>query len=127
MAKLTVSRIFDVAQLATSKIYQDIRGFVEYMNQFVDNTIRILTNGVTIKDNLAATTFTIPCRHNKVVTVTLDKKPLAIFLGRQYPIDPQVTSFAWDFLDGTSISIKAKFDSTTNPVELSLTFVAFFE
>lgn len=127
MAKLTVSRIFDVASLATSKIYSDIKSFVEYMNQFVDNVIRILTNGVTIKDNLAATMFTIPCRHNKVETITLIKKPVAIFIGRQYPVTPQVTSFVWDFIDGTTISVTPKFDVPTSSASLDVTFVAFYE
>lgn len=127
MAKLTVSRIFDVALLAQSKIYNDIKSFIDYMNQFVDNVIRILTNGVTIKDNLAAAQFTIPCRHNKVVTVTLTKKPVVVFLGRQYPVTPQITSFAWDFIDGTTISVVPKFDVPTSTDSLDVTFVAFFE
>lgn len=127
MAKITISRIFDVAQIATSKIYSDIKGFIDYMNQFVDNVIRILTNGVTIKDNLAAVQFTIPCRHDKIETITLTKKPTVVFLGRQYPVTPQITSFAWDFIDGTTISVKPKFDSPSSTATLDLTFIAFFE
>lgn len=127
MAKITISRIFDVATLATSKIYSDIKGFVEYMNQFVDNVIRILTNGVTIKDNLSATQFTVPCRHDKIETITLVKRPTVVFLGRQFPVTPQITSFAWDFIDGTTISVKPKFDVPTSTASLDVTFVAFYE
>lgn len=127
MAKLTVSRIFDVAQLAQSKIYNDIKSFIDYMNSFVDNVIRILTNGVTIKDNLAAAMVTIPCRHNKVVSVTLTKRPIAVLLGRQYPTIPQVTSFTWDYIDGTTIGVTPKFDVPTSTDSLDLTFIAFFE
>ena len=52
MAKITISRIFEISLISASKAYEEMQPFVDYVNSLADNAIRILRNGITLQDNI---------------------------------------------------------------------------
>jgi len=111
MAKIIVSRLFDVALIASSKVFQDIEPFVTWTNEFSDNICRILTNGVSLLDNVDGQELSIDLKHNIPLEIATRKTttPRAVYLARQSPIDP-IVRFSWE-PTGVGIRLLARFDT----------------
>ena len=92
MAKITISRIFEVSLIAASKAYTDMQPFVDYVNSLADNTIRILRNGVTLSDNVSCTITTQKFTPGQALQFAVNARPVGIII---LSSDQPVTSFVW--------------------------------
>ena len=92
MAKITISRIFEVSLIAASKAYTDMQPFVDYVNSLADNTIRILRNGVTLSDNVSCTITTQKVTPGQALQFAVNARPVGIIILQS---DQPVTSFVW--------------------------------
>ena len=92
MAKITISRIFEVSLIAASKAYTDMQPFVDYVNGLADNTIRILRNGVTLSDNVSCTITTQKFTPAQALQFAVNARPVGIII---LSSDQPVTSFVW--------------------------------
>ena len=92
MAKITISRIFEVSLIAASKAYTDMQPFVDYVNSLADNTIRILRNGITLADNLSCTIVNQKFIPGQALTFAVNARPIGIIVLQS---DQPVTSFVW--------------------------------
>lgn len=78
MTKLSVARVFEVSQVAATKAYGELQSFFEYFNQLTDNLLRVIQNGVGIRDNLDAELKTISLTHGSPTPVAFRKRPVAV-------------------------------------------------
>ena len=92
MAKITISRIFEVSLIAASKAYTDMQPFVDYVNSLADNTIRILRNGITLSDNVSCTITTQKFTPGQSLQFAVNARPVGIII---LSSDQPVTSFVW--------------------------------
>ena len=92
MAKITISRIFEVSLIAASKAYTDMQPFVDYVNSLADNTIRILRNGITLSDNVSCTITTQKFTPGQALQFAVNARPVGIII---LSSDQPVTSFVW--------------------------------
>ena len=92
MAKITISRIFEVSLIAASKAYTDMQPFVDYVNGLADNTIRILRNGITLSDNVSCTITTQKFTPGQALQFAVNARPVGIII---LSSDQPVTSFVW--------------------------------
>jgi hypothetical protein len=92
VAKITISRIFEVSLIAASKAYTDMQPFVDYVNSLADNTIRILRNGITLADNLSCTIVNQKFIPGQALTFAVNARPIGIIVLQS---DQPVTSFVW--------------------------------
>lgn len=92
MAKITISRIFEVSLIAASKAYADMQPFVDYVNGLADNTIRILRNGITLTDNVSCTITTQKFTPGQALQFAVNARPVGIIV---LSSDQPVTSFVW--------------------------------
>ena len=92
MAKITISRIFEVSLIAASKAYTDMQPFVDYVNSLADNTIRILRNGITLSDNVSCTITTQKLTPGQALQFAVNARPVGIIILQS---DQPVTSFVW--------------------------------
>ena len=92
MAKITISRIFEVSLIAASKAYTDMQPFVDYVNGLADNTIRILRNGITLTDNVSCTITTQKFTPGQSLQFAVNARPVGIII---LSSDQPVTSFVW--------------------------------
>jgi len=92
VAKITISRIFEVSLIATSKAYTELQPFIDYVNGLADNTIRILRNGITLGDNVACTIIDQKFTPSQALQFAVTRRPLGIVILQS---DQPVTSFVW--------------------------------
>lgn len=110
MAKITISRIFEVSLIASSKAYEELQTFVEYVNGLADNTIRILRNGVTLNDNINCSIITQQLTPNTPLTFAVNARPVGVIVLQS---DRPVTSFTWQY-GSTATQISAEITSTAS-------------
>ena len=99
MAKITISRIFEVSLIAASKAYTDLQPFIDYVNGLADNTIRILRNGITLGDNLNCSIITQKFTPSQSLQFAVNARPVGIIILQS---DSPVTSFVWTPSDDTT-------------------------
>lgn len=92
MAKITISRIFEVSLIATSKAYTELQPFIDYVNSLADNTIRILRNGITLADNLSCSIVNQRFIPGQALTFAVNARPVGIIVLQS---EQAVTSFVW--------------------------------
>jgi hypothetical protein len=92
VAKITISRIFEVSLIAASKAYTEMQPFVDYVNSLADNTIRILRNGITLTDNVSCTITTQKFTPGQALQFAVNARPVGIII---LSSDQPVTSFVW--------------------------------
>ena len=121
MAKITISRIFEVSLIATSKAYTELQPFIDYVNGLADNVIRILRNGITLQDNVKCSIITQKFTPGTELTFAVNARPVGVIvIGSERP----VTSFQWDYTtDSTSISATV---TSTSAVAFSVKMCVFY-
>ena len=130
--KLSVARVFEVSQIAASKAYGELQPFIEYVNQLADNVIRVLQNGVGLKDNLDAELQTIALTHGSSISVAFRKKPIAIIAGAYSgtQLNPLVSLHAVAGAKAEQAMLTAYFttaaDSSGAKTKLDVQVIAFF-
>jgi hypothetical protein len=92
VAKITISRIFEVSLIASSKAYTELQPFIDYVNSLADNTIRILRNGITLADNLSCTIVNQRFIPGQALTFAVNARPVGIIVLQS---EQPVTSFVW--------------------------------
>jgi len=92
VAKITISRIFEVSLIASSKAYTELQPFIDYVNSLADNTIRILRNGITLSDNVSCTITSQKFTPGQALQFAVNARPVGIIVLQS---DQPVTSFVW--------------------------------
>lgn len=110
MAKITISRIFEVSLIASSKAYEEMQSFVEYVNMLADNSIRILRNGITLNDNVNCGIITQRFTPGTSLTFAVNARPTGIIVLQS---DRPITSFTWSY-GSTDTAVNAEITSTAS-------------
>lgn len=128
MGKLSTSRIFDTALIATTKAFQDLQPFIEWMQNSIEMFYRTINGNITISENLNATIFKWTVRSNSTRvndSIRLAARPVIVLVGGQSPRDPIITAFSWSPNDKSGIDVSLIFASApTSGVEVAV--LAFF-
>jgi hypothetical protein len=130
MGKLSFARIFDTALIATTKSYQELQPFIEWIQNGFEMLYRNINGNLTIQHNLAAQMFQWSVKSSATLvtdTIGLKARPMGVVLFQQNPTTPLVMAFAWepDQKGGGQVKITVQFASApTSGVQL--TVVAFF-
>ena len=122
MAKITISRIFEVSLIAGSKAYEELQTFVDYVNSLADNTIRILRNGVTLTDNINCSLITQKLTPGTPLTFALNARPVGVIILQS---DRPVTSLEWAYTSSNT-QITATITSTAT-VAFDVKFCVFYQ
>jgi hypothetical protein len=104
LTKLTTSRFFDTGLIGKAASYQELQPFFDYQTQLNDNLIRILINGIGLRDNIDAVVLPISLKPSTPTAFGAVRTPVAVYVGRQQPTTPAITAFVWDMgADGRPI------------------------
>lgn len=121
MAKITVSRIFEVSLIATSKAYTELQPFIDYVNSLADNAIRILRNGITLNDNINCSVISQKFTPGQALQFAVDARPVGIIVLQS---DAPVTSFVWQPLsDATQVSGTV---TSSSPIAFNVKMCVFY-
>lgn len=72
MAKLSISRIFEVSKLLATKSGKELQELVTYTSELAEQVLRILRNGVTLSDNIDCKVVTYSLLHNTPQEINTD-------------------------------------------------------
>lgn len=125
MTKLSVARIFEVSQIATTKAYSELQPFIDYVNSLADNLVRVLVNGISIRDNLDATIITLEMKDQTPQSVATKKVPLAVYVARCNPSLPFLIGHAWSIGASGELILTTKFDSVPT-ASVAVTFIVHY-
>lgn len=78
MTQVLIQKVFDTAQIASTRSFTDLAPFFDYFGLVVDNVVRILRKGVGVADNMDAEIVTSSFVHGAALTVRVRTKPLSI-------------------------------------------------
>lgn len=121
MAKITISRIFEVSLIATSKAYTELQPFIDYVNSLADNTIRILRNGITLGDNINCSIVSQKFTPGQALQFAVNARPVGIIVLQS---DAPVTSFVWQPLsDATQVSGTV---TSSSPIAFNVKLCVFY-
>ena len=112
MAKVTLSRLFEVSKYLTTEAGKELKDALIYLSEFVEVTTRNLRNGLTFADNFDTTMKTLVVR-NETETIILTEEPRRVkeVVLRQAVDDSYfvVDSFGWKYDSSGNVIIKVGF------------------
>lgn len=111
--KFSVSRMFDVAVVASTRSFKELEKFFDYANSFFDNSVRIFQKGVSVNDNLDADFYTVQIS-GLAGSFQPRKRPVGIVVAQGN------TTINWTIENDGSISIR-----TASPVTF-VKIIAFY-
>lgn len=100
MAKITISRLFEVSAYLTTEAGKELKDALVYLSEFVEVTIRSLRNGLTFVDNFDVTAKSVQVRSGaETVILTDEKKRVKEVVCRRVSHDKYylVNSFGWRY------------------------------
>lgn len=130
MAKITISRIFELSKYLSTKAGQELKDALAYLSDFAEVSLRNLRNGLTFSDNFDCELKTVAVRSNVETKISLAsrKRATAVLVKRvvhdNYYI---VDKFGWKFNADGDIVITTVFSGSPAatleiPVELLILF-----
>lgn len=126
--KITFGRIFEQSLIAGTKAFDELRPFLEWVQQVIDTLARAMTNGITFADNIDAqwSTQTLKSQTTAAsVEFRTRKRPLALLVASQSPTSNPVVTFTWDILANSNV--QANFVFSAAPTDgVNITFLAIF-
>jgi uncharacterized UPF0160 family protein len=111
MAKITISRIFEISKLLATETGQELQSFFEYFSQVNELVLRVLRKGLTFEDNMQSIVREYEVTSDIEQAINVDKKtPSGIIITKVVSESVSVTNFVWY---NTNTETKAKFTFST--------------
>lgn len=115
MAKVTISRLFEISSYLKTPAGNQLRDAFTYLSQFVEVTVRNLKNGLTFFDNFLCETKSVAVLPDtETVILPSNKSPVTQIMVRRVINDIYYTysSFGWKYDNGGNLVIKMGFTGT---------------
>jgi hypothetical protein len=115
MAKITVSKIFELSKYLATKSGQELKDALIYMSEFAEVSLRNLRNGLTFADNFDCELKTALVRDNMEATISIagKKRPAQVILRRVVSdVYYAVSKFGWKFDSQGNVIILVVFATT---------------
>jgi hypothetical protein len=129
MAKITISRLFEISQYLTTQAGQELQGALSYLSEFAEVTLRNLRNNLTFADNMSCEIKIVSVLNNTETVVSLqsNRRPVQVLVRRSFNNTYYVIDqFGWKFNGTGQIVVKAVFSgspSATLSIDLDLVFI----
>jgi hypothetical protein len=123
--KVTVTRLFDIALVATTDAYKQLQAFIDNQVSINDNFYRILLNNVSLADNVSGTFQTVTLKHNVPTQIGLTKTPVGVIILNTVPLTPFVTSVNYERLKDNQYSLIGLLSDPTYTKSVSVNLYFF--
>jgi hypothetical protein len=115
MAKVTISRIFEVSKYLSTEAGQDLREALVYLSEFAEVTVRNLRKGLNYTDNFDVIEKTVRLRENRETVILVNDSRRVKEIQIRRIVDEEyylLSSFGWKYNQGGEVVVKARFDGT---------------
>ncbi len=124
MAKITISRIYELSKALATKSGQELQGPLTYLSELAEVTLRNLRNGLTFADNLDCETKRIFIKNNTETIISItsqNRRAQRIYIDRAVDQNYYVVdSFGWKYNSSGEIVVKIGF-ANSPPANLDIT------
>ena len=112
MAKVTISRLFEVSKYLLTESGKELKDALTYISDFVEVVVRNLRNGLTFADNFDAISKEVTVNPDtETIVLTAERRRIREVVVRQAIDDTYyiVDSFGWKYNPDGNVVIKAGF------------------
>lgn len=110
MARVTLSRIFEISKYLATKAGQELQDPLVYLSDFAELTLRNLRNGLTFADNLDCEIKRVTIRSGVETTVSTISSKRVVRITVDRAVDSTyfvIDSFGWKYNAQGAVVIKA--------------------
>lgn len=130
MAKITISRIFELSKYLATKSGQELKDALIYLSEFAEVSLRNLRNGLTFRDNFDSESKVVSLTTGTETTISVEgnRRPTCVLLCRvidntYYKVD----SFGWKFSAEGNVVVTVDFsDSPAATDSISVELLLLF-
>lgn len=129
MAKITISRIYELSKYLGTQAGKELQDPLTYMSEFAELTLRNLRNGLTFNDNLDCVTKRVTVKNNTETIVSIASKKRAVRINIDRAIDDTfyvVTGFGWKFNTDGDVVIKVTFAGSPGTADIPIDIIIHF-
>lgn len=115
MAKVTLSRIYDLSKSLATKAGKELEDPLRYLAEFAELTLRNLRNGLTFADNMDCEIKQITVKNSAETIVSVASRKRAVRITVDQAINQTyyvVTGFGWKYNNAGEIVVKISFDGS---------------
>ena len=115
MARVTISRLFEVSNYLGTRAGSELRDALVYLSEFVEVTVRNLRNGLTYVDNFDVLRKEVTVREDRETVILVNDSRRVREVQVRQVVDDEfyvMSSFGWKYNTSGQIVIKCKFDGT---------------
>lgn len=116
MAKVTLSRLFEVSKYLTTDAGKELKDALVYISEFVEVVTRNLRNGLTYVDNFDTVTKSVVLRPDtETVVYSNERRRVREIIVRQVINDTyyRLVSFGWKYNSEGQVVVSADFLDAT--------------
>jgi hypothetical protein len=134
MAKVTLSRLFEVSKYMTTEAGKDLKDALEYLSEFVEVVTRNLRGGLTYGDNFNATLKSVTLREgSETVILEGERRRVREVRVRRIVDDTYyiLSEFGWRYNPEGNVVVQADFKASDNSspaatADISVELILYF-
>ena len=109
--RISAIKLFDLATIKDEKVRVEVQPFVEYVNNALDQLIRLSNKQTTFADNIDSEQIEISIKHNsaKDAVVRQPERIIGVIALKVYSATDAVNSLAWKITNDGGLSLTAMF------------------
>ena len=123
--KISLTRNLETAKILATKTGQELRGFVVYMAEFVQQVIQALRQGLTFADNFDCDIKTVQLSNDQAQVIEARKTAKLILPGRVVSQTHKLEAFGWYYDANSKLNVIATFDPVPDSA-LDVSIVVLF-
>ncbi len=116
--RISAIKLFDLATIKDDKVRTEVQPFVEYVNNALDQLIRLSNKQTTFADNIDSEQIEISIKHNsaKDAVVRQPERIIGVIALKVYSATDAVNSLAWKITNDGGLSLTAMFKEASTDV-----------
>lgn len=123
--KISLTRNLETAKILATKVGNELRPFIVYMAEFVQQVVQALLNGLTFYDNFDCEIKTVSLSNNQAQVIEVKKSARMVLVGRVLSQSHKLDAFGWYYDANSKLNLVAKFDPAPDSA-LDVSIVVLF-
>jgi hypothetical protein len=122
---INVTKVFDVTKALATQAGQQLKDFISYCSDALEQLISELRNGLTFQSNFNCQVKTVSLTHNTAQVVSVSKRVTGILVTGVLSTSVGLATTAWYYDDEGNFTLKVTFSSDPGEA-LDVTVILLF-
>lgn len=122
--KITITKLLETSKYLATEAGKQLADMIVQLAEFMDQGVRALRNGLTIRDNFDAQIKSISLKDSTATTIAIAKTVTGVIVTRTFSTTYSLASFLWYYDSNSRLTVKATFTPTPpDAVDLEAVFL----